>query len=87
MQEPISIDRTRPGVALIATAAAAAAIGAVAIGAPAIRRLAVRKVVIDHAEFKSLTIDDLTVTRGARDVTVTDALTVPEQATMTGGEQ
>jgi hypothetical protein len=67
------------GVAVVATAVGAVAIGALAIGVLAIRRLAIRRVVIDHAEFKSLVIGELTVARlRAGDVTVTDTLTMPD---------
>jgi len=56
------------GVARIATA----------IGALTIRRLAIRRVLVGSAEFKSLEIQDLTVTRlRAAEVTVTDSLKPP----------
>ena len=52
--------------------------GAFAIGALTIRLLAVRRVVIDHAKFKSLEIEDLTVNRlHAGEVSVSDSLNLP----------
>ena len=69
------------GVAMIATAIGAVAVGAFAIGALAIGRLAIRRVRIDGAEFKSLEIQELTVKRlRAAEVTVSDSLTLPENA-------
>ena len=66
------------GVAMIATAIGAVAVGAFAIGALAIGRLAIRRVLVDTAEFKSLKVHDLTVTRlHAAEVTVSDSLTLP----------
>jgi hypothetical protein len=62
-------------VAVIATAVGAVAVGAFAIGALAIWRLAIKSVVIDHAEFKSLSIGDLTVAKvRAGEVTVTGSI-------------
>jgi hypothetical protein len=66
------------GLAIIATAIGAVAIGAFAIGALSIRRLVIRRVVIECGEFKSLAIQDLTVTRlRAAEVTVSDSLKLP----------
>jgi hypothetical protein len=68
-----------PRMALIATAIGTVAVGAFAIGALAIRRLAIRRLVVDGAKFKSLEIQDLTVTRlHAAEVTVSDSLKLPE---------
>ncbi len=61
------------GVAMIATA-----IGAVAVGAFAIGRLVIRRLSVENAKFKSLEIDDLTVTRlRAAEVTVSHSLDLP----------
>ena len=66
------------GVAMLATAIGAVAVGAFAIGALAIGRLKIRRVIIDGAEFKSLEIHDLTVTRlRAAEVIVSDSLKLP----------
>jgi hypothetical protein len=66
------------GIAMIATAMGAVAVGAFAIGALAIGRLAIRRVVIDGAKFKTLEIEDLTVTRlHAAEVAVSDSLDLP----------
>ena len=51
------------GVGIIAAAFGAVAVGAFAVGALSIGRLAVRRIVVDGAKFKSLQIEDLTVTR------------------------
>ena len=48
---------------MIATAIGAVAVGAFAIGALAIARLAIRRLVVGNARFKSIDVDDLTVTR------------------------
>jgi hypothetical protein len=70
------------GLAVIATAIGAVAIGAFAIGALSIRRLAIRRVFIECGEFKTLAIQDLTVTRlRAAEVTVSDSLKLPETNT------
>jgi len=68
------------GLAMIATAIGVVAVGASAIAALAIGRLAIRHIVVDNAKFKSLEIQDLTVTRfRANDVIVSEALHVPEK--------
>jgi hypothetical protein len=65
-------------VAMIATAIGAVAVGAFAIGALAIGRLAIRRVLIGRAKFKSIEIEDLTVTRlHFAEVTVSDSLKLP----------
>lgn len=65
-------------VALIATAIGAVAVGAFAIGALAIGRLAIRRALVGNAEFKSLVIQDLAVTRlHAAEVTVSGSLNLP----------
>jgi hypothetical protein len=51
------------GLAKIAVAAGVVAIGAIAIGALAIGALAIRKLAVGRAVFKSVHIEDLTVTR------------------------
>jgi hypothetical protein len=51
------------GVAMATTAISAVAIGAFAIGALAIGRLAIRRFSIGKARFRSLEMDELTVTR------------------------
>jgi len=54
----------------------------------AIRRLTIQRVVVEHAKFRSLVIDDLTVGRlRAGEVTINEALTVPEPWTIRGGER
>jgi hypothetical protein len=50
------------GVAIIAGAIGAVAVGAFAIGALAVGRLAIGRFVVGKARFKSLEVDDLTVT-------------------------
>jgi hypothetical protein len=65
-------------VAMTATAIGAVAVGAFAIGALAIGRLAIRRVLVGRAEFKSLAIQDLTVTHlHAAEVTVSGKLNLP----------
>jgi hypothetical protein len=69
------------GVAIIATAIGAVAMGAFAIGALAIGRLAIRRVFVGSAEFKSLQIQDLIVTRlHAAEVSVSGSLQLPESS-------
>jgi len=81
MKEPSS-SKARAGVrgvVMLATAFGAVAVGAFAIGALAIRRLAISRVVVGRAKFKSLEIEELTVTRlRAGEVTVSDSLKLPE---------
>jgi len=68
------------GLAIIATAVGAVAVGASAIAVLAIGRLAIRRIIVEKARFKSLEIQDLTVTRlRANEVIVSEALHVPEK--------
>lgn len=65
-------------VAIAGTAFGALAIGAFAIGALAIGRLAIRRVLVGDAEFKSLRVQDLTITRlHVGEVMVTDSVQLP----------
>jgi hypothetical protein len=66
---------------IAASAVGALAVGAFAIGVLAIRRLVVRSIVVDGAEFKSVRIHDLTVTR-----LQVDDLTVRNSLKLTGRE-
>ena len=66
------------GMAIMATAIGAVAVGAFAIGALAIGRLAIRRIAVESGKFKSLEIQDLTVTRlHAAEVIVSDSLKLP----------
>jgi hypothetical protein len=74
-----SKDSGSRAVALIATSIGAVAVGAFAIGALAVGRLAVRRIVVGSAKFKSLEIQDLTVTRlHAAEVIVSESLKLPK---------
>ncbi|MGD0128374.1 MAG: hypothetical protein ABSF46_23695 [Terriglobia bacterium] len=54
--------------------------GASAIAVLAIGRLAIRRIIVEEAKFKSLEIQDLTVTRlRANEVIVSKALRLPGQ--------
>jgi len=67
------------GVTTIATAMGAVALGAFAIGALAVGRLAIRRILVDNAKFKSVEIQELSVTRlrGAG-VTVSESIKLPD---------
>lgn len=67
------------GVAIIAAAMGAVAVGALAIGALAIRRLAIGRIVVSSAEFGSLKVHDLTVTRlHAAAIDGSESMNLPE---------
>jgi len=51
------------GAAIIAVAIGAVAVGAFAIGAMAIGRLVIGRLVVGNAKFKSIDVEDLTVTK------------------------
>jgi hypothetical protein len=58
----------------------ALAVGACAIGALAIGRLAIGQLVVKRGGFKSLHVEELTVTRlRASEITVTNALELPQE--------
>jgi hypothetical protein len=66
--------------AMGALAVGAFAVGALALGACAIGRLVVGKLMIQRAELKSISIEDVAITRSrVRELTVTDSLIAPDR--------